>query len=218
MHCIWLMSSVLNNSWRITATGDPHECNRLLRFSGFVPNRPFAWHVSRFWKYTRRIQNQMDTWYPCSDYIWAPNNWLVITLHSCVECNLYLIRCNEAREAYLSTLSNPQAKISAYTGPIDSAKCEIPDAQGNCSITWFTDMFSVRKANNNNARTQSPPPRRPMTTNVVARRLVHNALGVRSPVRTPEQRKAEEEMLKNARGTLPSFSRVCTDSHWHNLQ
>lgn len=121
------MSSVLNNSWRITATGDPHECNRLLRFSGFVPNRPFAWHVSRFWKYTRRIQNQMDTWYPCSDYIWAPNNWLVITLHSCVECNLYLIRCNEAREAYLSTLSNPQAKISAYTGPIDSAKCEIPD-------------------------------------------------------------------------------------------
>jgi hypothetical protein len=46
-----------------------------------------------------------------------------------------------------------------------------------------------------------PVPRRPATTDMVAKRLVHGALGVRS-VKTPEQREAEKELLKQARGTV----------------
>ncbi|KAI8636782.1 hypothetical protein BD408DRAFT_425566 [Parasitella parasitica] len=40
-----------------------------------------------------------------------------------------------------------------------------------------------------------PVPRRPVTTDMVARRLVHSALGVRS-MKTAEQRQAEKELLK----------------------
>lgn len=44
-------------------------------------------------------------------------------------------------------------------------------------------------------------PRRPATTDMVARRLVHGALGVRT-IKTPEQRQAEQELLKQARGMI----------------
>ncbi|KAI8889767.1 hypothetical protein K501DRAFT_207617 [Backusella circina FSU 941] len=43
-----------------------------------------------------------------------------------------------------------------------------------------------------------PVPRRPVTTDMVAKRLVHGALGVRT-VKTPEQRAAEKELLQAAR-------------------
>ncbi|KAL7316473.1 hypothetical protein PS15m_005559 [Mucor circinelloides] len=43
-----------------------------------------------------------------------------------------------------------------------------------------------------------PIPRRPVTTDMVARRLVHSALGVRS-TKTAEQRQAEKELLKAAK-------------------
>lgn len=46
-----------------------------------------------------------------------------------------------------------------------------------------------------------PVPRRPATTDMVARRLVHGALGVRT-VKTPEQREAERELLKQAKGNI----------------
>jgi hypothetical protein len=46
-----------------------------------------------------------------------------------------------------------------------------------------------------------PVPRRPVTTDMVARRLVHSALGVRS-TKTAEQRQAEKELLKAAKGIL----------------
>ncbi|KAI8985140.1 hypothetical protein BDB01DRAFT_850196 [Pilobolus umbonatus] len=44
-----------------------------------------------------------------------------------------------------------------------------------------------------------PVPRRPMTTDMVAKRLVHGALGVKTPLKSAEQRKAEQEMLSRAR-------------------
>ncbi|CEP11600.1 hypothetical protein [Parasitella parasitica] len=43
-----------------------------------------------------------------------------------------------------------------------------------------------------------PVPRRPATTDMVAKRLVHSALGVRS-IKTEEQRHAEKELLKAAK-------------------
>ncbi|KAI9246840.1 hypothetical protein EDC94DRAFT_626893 [Helicostylum pulchrum] len=43
-----------------------------------------------------------------------------------------------------------------------------------------------------------PVPRRPVTTDMVARRLVHGALGVKSS-KTAEQRQVEKELLKQAR-------------------
>ncbi|CAO3653503.1 unnamed protein product [Mucor fragilis] len=43
-----------------------------------------------------------------------------------------------------------------------------------------------------------PIPRRPVTTDMVAKRLVHSALGVRS-TKTAEQRQAEKELLKAAK-------------------
>jgi hypothetical protein len=46
-------------------------------------------------------------------------------------------------------------------------------------------------------------PRRPATTDMVARRLVHGALGVRAPSRSKEQRQAEKDALKSARGEYP---------------
>lgn len=42
-------------------------------------------------------------------------------------------------------------------------------------------------------------PRRPATTDMVARRLIHGALGIRL-VKTPEQRQAEKDLLQAARG------------------
>ncbi|KAF1802877.1 hypothetical protein V8B55DRAFT_1353525 [Mucor lusitanicus] len=43
-----------------------------------------------------------------------------------------------------------------------------------------------------------PIPRRPVTTDMVAKRLVHSALGVKS-IKTAEQRQAEKELLKAAK-------------------
>lgn len=56
------------------------------------------------------------------------------------------------------------------------------------------------------ANSQGHVPRRPPTTDMVARRLVHGALGVRAP-RSKEQRQAEKDVLKSARGNcLSPFS------------
>lgn len=44
-------------------------------------------------------------------------------------------------------------------------------------------------------------PRRPVTTDMVARRLVHGALGVKA-VKTAEQRQAERDLLKQAKGNF----------------
>lgn len=46
-----------------------------------------------------------------------------------------------------------------------------------------------------------PIPRRPVTTDMVAKRLVHSALGVKS-IKTAEQRQAEKELLKAAKGKM----------------
>ncbi|KAF7731513.1 Coiled-coil domain-containing protein r3hcc1l [Apophysomyces ossiformis] len=75
--------------------------------------------------------------------------------------------------AYIENVSNPLAKVRPYTGPLDFMK-------GNAG----------------------PIPRRPTTTDMVARRLVHGALGVKGPSRTAEQRQAEKDMLKAARVEL----------------
>ncbi|KAG0174830.1 Coiled-coil domain-containing protein r3hcc1l [Apophysomyces sp. BC1034] len=75
-----------------------------------------------------------------------------------------------AKRAYIDNVSNPLAKVRPYTGPLD-----------------------FMKAN------QVPIPRRPTTTDMVARRLVHGALGVRGPAKTTEQRQAEKDILKAAR-------------------
>lgn len=48
------------------------------------------------------------------------------------------------------------------------------------------------------AKPSGPIPRRPVTTDMVAKRLVHSALGVKS-MKTPEQRQAEKELLKAAK-------------------
>lgn len=44
-------------------------------------------------------------------------------------------------------------------------------------------------------------PRRPVTTDMVARRLVHGALGVKA-VKTAEQRQAERDLIKQAKGNF----------------
>ncbi|KAJ2963703.1 hypothetical protein NQZ79_g1292 [Umbelopsis isabellina] len=68
-------------------------------------------------------------------------------------------------------VSNPLAKIRPYSGPMNSLR----------------------------STSQGTVPRRPATTDMVARRLVHGALGVRAPSRSKEQRQAEKDVLKSAR-------------------
>lgn len=51
----------------------------------------------------------------------------------------------------------------------------------------------------------SPPPRRPTTTDMVAKRLVHGALGVKV-AKSPEQKIAEKQMLQAARGKPINFT------------
>jgi len=76
-----------------------------------------------------------------------------------------------ARKAYLDNVTNQTAQIKPYDGPTD-----------------------FLQKNPNNAQ----PRARPATTDMVAKRLVHGALGVRV-TRSPEQRQAENQMLRNAR-------------------
>lgn len=76
-----------------------------------------------------------------------------------------------ARKAYLDNVTNQTAQIKPYEGPTD-----------------------FLQKNPNNAQ----PRARPATTDMVAKRLVHGALGVRV-ARSPEQRQAENQMLRNAR-------------------
>lgn len=47
-----------------------------------------------------------------------------------------------------------------------------------------------------------PIPQRPVTTDMVARRLVHGALGMKRPTRTREQLQQEKDMLQSIRGRL----------------
>ncbi|KAI9498586.1 hypothetical protein BDB00DRAFT_867219 [Zychaea mexicana] len=76
---------------------------------------------------------------------------------------IIFVHPHTAKRAFLDNLENSQIKLRPYTGGIEFS--ESPQGQ--------------------------PIPRRPATSDVVARRLVHGALGVRGPARTPEQRQAE---------------------------
>ncbi|CAI2190321.1 10221_t:CDS:2 [Funneliformis geosporum] len=73
--------------------------------------------------------------------------------------------------AYLDNVTNQLATIKPYDGPTD-----------------------FLQKNPNNAQ----PRARPATTDMVAKRLVHGALGVRT-IRSPEQRQADNQVLRNAR-------------------
>ncbi|KAI9486182.1 MAG: hypothetical protein EXX96DRAFT_534460 [Benjaminiella poitrasii] len=62
-----------------------------------------------------------------------------------------------------------------------------------------SQILKIRPYKGQVEKTSSGPiPRRPVTTDMVAKRLVHSALGVRT-VKTAEQRQAERELLKAAR-------------------
>ncbi|CAG8447288.1 16656_t:CDS:2 [Dentiscutata heterogama] len=76
-----------------------------------------------------------------------------------------------ARKAYLDNVTNQLATIKPYDGPTD---------------------FLQKNPNNSAQRI------RPVTTDMVAKRLVHGALGVRVP-RSPEQRQVENQILRTAR-------------------
>ncbi|RHZ82203.1 hypothetical protein Glove_112g23 [Diversispora epigaea] len=78
-----------------------------------------------------------------------------------------------ARKAYLDNVTNQLATIKPYEGPTD---------------------FLQKNPNNNAAQSRA----RPATTDMVAKRLVHGALGVRV-ARSPEQRQAENMILRSAR-------------------
>ncbi|KAI9290345.1 hypothetical protein BC943DRAFT_313780 [Umbelopsis sp. AD052] len=77
---------------------------------------------------------------------------------------------SSAKKAYIDNVSNPLAKIRPYSGSVNVLR----------------------------STSQGQLPRRPPTTDMVARRLVHGALGVRAP-RSKEQRQAEKDVLKSAR-------------------
>ncbi|CAG8460001.1 3765_t:CDS:2 [Ambispora gerdemannii] len=79
-----------------------------------------------------------------------------------------------ARKAYLDNVNNQMAQIKPYDGPTDF----------------------LQKKDPNNAQ----PRARPVTTDMVAKRLVAGALGVRVQ-KSPEQRQAERQLLQNARET-----------------
>ncbi|CAG8602428.1 165_t:CDS:2 [Acaulospora morrowiae] len=74
-----------------------------------------------------------------------------------------------ARKAYLDNVNNQLATIKPYEGPTDFLQ-----------------------------KNPSQPRARPPTTDMVAKRLVHGALGVRV-ARSPEQRQAEIQILRNAK-------------------
>lgn len=58
-----------------------------------------------------------------------------------------------------------------------------------------------------------PIPQRPVTTDMVARRLVHGALGMKRPTRTREQLQQEKDMLQSIRGKLNNNDCVKKDGH-----
>ncbi|CAG8698941.1 12496_t:CDS:2 [Funneliformis caledonium] len=72
-------------------------------------------------------------------------------------------------------VTNQLASIKPYDGPTD-----------------FLQKSQFYDPNN------AQPRARPATTDMVAKRLVHGALGVRT-IRSPEQRQAENQILRNAR-------------------
>ncbi|KAI7875175.1 hypothetical protein K492DRAFT_240424 [Lichtheimia hyalospora FSU 10163] len=76
-----------------------------------------------------------------------------------------------AKRAYIDNINNPTAKVKPYTGAVE-----------------FTSSTKGE-----------PIPQRPVTTDMVARRLVHGALGMKRPARTPEQLQQEKDMLQSAR-------------------
>ncbi|CDS08397.1 hypothetical protein LRAMOSA09760 [Lichtheimia ramosa] len=76
-----------------------------------------------------------------------------------------------AKRAYIDNINNPTAKIRPYTGPVE-----------------FTASPKGE-----------PIPQRPATTDMVARRLVHGALGMKRPTRTREQLQQEKDMLQSVR-------------------
>ncbi|CAG8569456.1 14329_t:CDS:2 [Funneliformis mosseae] len=76
---------------------------------------------------------------------------------------------------------------------------EYESMRGGYRIKWMDDtraliIFEHPVTDPNNAQ----PRARPATTDMVAKRLVHGALGVRT-IRSPEQRQAENQILRNAR-------------------
>lgn len=86
-------------------------------------------------------------------------------------------------------------KIRPYKGQIDNKR-----------KYFYWHIFKDR-AFNFVTLASGPVPRRPVTTDMVARRLVHSALGVRS-TKTAEQRQAEKELLKAAKGMM-HFRNIC---------
>jgi hypothetical protein len=84
-------------------------------------------------------------------------------------------------------LNSPFCKIRPYKGQVDKKRKFVKKK------VWPVLIFLLFIAS-------GPVPRRPATTDMVAKRLVHGALGVRS-LKTAEQRQAEKDLLKAARGT-----------------
>ncbi|KAI7860779.1 hypothetical protein BDC45DRAFT_492785 [Circinella umbellata] len=85
---------------------------------------------------------------------------------------IIFVHSQTAKRAYLDSINNPQIKIRPYTDGIESSE----------------------------SQEEQPIPRRPATTDMVARRLINGALGVRGPTRTPEQREKERALLQAERG------------------
>ncbi|KAG2226961.1 hypothetical protein INT45_006368 [Circinella minor] len=84
-----------------------------------------------------------------------------------------------AKRAYLDSMNNPQIKIRPYTDGIECSE----------------------------SQEEQPIPRRPATTDMVARRLINGALGVRGPTRTPEQREKERALLQAERDRREAIKR-----------
>lgn len=92
-----------------------------------------------------------------------------------------------AKMAFMRHVNNPLVKIKPFKGQIEQ----------KCNVHFiFVHIF---KETYKNYIATSPVPKRPPTTDMVARRLVHGALGVRS-VKTAEQLKAEKDLIRAARG------------------
>ncbi|KAK4514612.1 uncharacterized protein ATC70_002212 [Mucor velutinosus] len=81
----------------------------------------------------------------------------------------------------LIVFEHPNTAKKAYIDHINSPIIKIRPYKGRVEI-----------------KPSGPIPRRPVTTDMVAKRLVHSALGVRS-TKTAEQRQAEKELLKAAK-------------------
>ncbi|GAB5593425.1 hypothetical protein Unana1_08325 [Umbelopsis nana] len=79
---------------------------------------------------------------------------------------------------------------------------EYENMRGGYRIKWLEDTRAlIIFEHPSTAASHGHVPRRPPTTDMVARRLVHGALGVRAP-RSKEQRQAEKDVLKSAKDEL----------------